>query len=94
MLNKNFEVSYIILIVIKCTRNIHFCYSVPREYLSVSFNCLTRDSISVTHRNIVNVFIVYEIDTWSRDLNIDFIKSNCLFEAVKLTMNADPDKYG
>ena len=53
-----------------------------------------RDSISVTHRNIVNVFIVYEIDTWSRDLNIDFIKSDCLFEAVKLTMNADPDKYG
>ena len=28
-----------------------------------------------------------------RELNTDFTLSNCLFEAVKLTKNADPDKY-
>ena len=34
------------------------------------------------------------MDTWSKDLNIDFMLDNCLFGAVKLTKNADPDKYG
>ena len=28
-----------------------------------------------------------------RELNTDFTLGNCLFEAVKLTKNADPDKY-
>ena len=27
------------------------------------------------------------------DLNTDFTLGNCLFRAVKLTKNADPDKY-
>ena len=31
---------------------------------------------------------------WSRNLNIDFTISNCLFGTVKVTKNADPDKYG
>ena len=31
---------------------------------------------------------------WSRDLNMDLTLSNCLFAAVKLTKNADSDKYG
>ena len=30
---------------------------------------------------------------WSKDLNTDFTLDNCLFGAVKLTKNADPDKY-
>ena len=36
----------------------------------------------------------YEFDTCSKDLNTDFTLGNCLFEAAKLTKNADPDKYG
>ena len=94
MLTKNFEVSYIILCVIKCTKFICFYYSVPRKYLSVNFNCLMQDTISFTHRNLINLFIVYKLDTWSRDLNMDFTINVCLFEAAKLNMNADPDKYG
>ena len=46
------------------------------------------------HKNVVNVYISYRLDTGSRDLNTDFISGNCLFGAVKLTENADPDKYG
>ena len=42
---------------------------------------------------MVNLFIVYELDTWSRDLNTTFALSDCFFGAVKLTKNADRDKY-
>ena len=46
-----------------------------------------------TPNNVVNLFIVYELDRWSRDLNTDFTLKECLFGAVKLTKNDDPDKY-
>ena len=45
------------------------------------------------HKNVVNSYVSYELDTWSRDLNTDFTLGNCLFGAVKLTKNADPDNY-
>ena len=45
------------------------------------------------HKNEVNLYISYELDTWPRDLNTDFILDNCLFGAVKVTKNNDPDKY-
>ena len=38
-------------------------------------------------------FYVYELDTWSRDLNSDFTLKDCLFRDVNLAKNADPDKY-
>ena len=38
-------------------------------------------------------FIVYELNTWSKNLNVDFTLQDCLFGAVKLTTNADADKY-
>ena len=37
--------------------------------------------------------IVYELNTWSRDLNSEITLKYCLFGAVKLAKNADPDKY-
>ena len=42
---------------------------------------------------MVNLFVVYELDTWPRDLNIKFTIGECLFGAVKLTKNTNPDKY-
>ena len=41
---------------------------------------------------MVNLFVVYELDTWSRDLNTCFTLKDCLFGSVKLTKNADTDK--
>ena len=41
---------------------------------------------------MVNMFIVYELDNWSQDLNVHFTRKDCLFGAVKLTKNTDPDK--
>ena len=38
-------------------------------------------------------FIAYELDARSKDLNTTFTLGDCLFGAVNLTKNADPDKY-
>ena len=46
-----------------------------------------------TLNNIVNLFTIYELDTWSRDLSTDFTLKDFLLGSVKLTKNADPDKY-
>ena len=50
--------------------------------------------MSFPHKNIVNLYITFELDAKSRDLNTDFTLGNCLFGAVKLTKNTDLDKYG
>ena len=55
-------------------------------------NCLTQDNVYFTHRNVVNLFL-YDLDTWSRNLNMDFTLGDCFFGAVKLAKNPDPDKY-
>ena len=44
-------------------------------------------------KNVVNSFIVYELDSWPQDLNTDFALGCCLYEGFKLTKNTDPDKY-
>ena len=36
---------------------------------------------------------IYILNQWQRDLNTDFTLSDCLFRSVKLTKNADPEKY-
>lgn len=41
-----------------------------------------------------NLFIVYKLDMWSRNLDIEFALNDCLFGDVKLTWNVDPEKYG
>ena len=52
-----------------------------------------KDKVTFTLRNVVSVFIVYKLHTWSRDLNADFTLKYGLFEAVKLTTNPDPYKF-
>ena len=55
--------------------------------------CLKQDPGSFFHGGIVNIYIVYEI---SKNINISDYPTleNCLFGAVKLTKNADIEKYG
>ena len=65
-----------------------------RIELKVNGSCLKQeDKAAFTSKNMVNLFIVYELDTWSRDLNTEFFLKDCLFGAVKITKNADTDKY-
>ena len=65
-----------------------------RIKLKFKGSCLKQDKASFTPKNVVSLFIVYELDnTWPRDLNTDFTLKNCLFGSLKLTKNADSDKY-
>ena len=54
---------------------------------------LKQDKVTFTPNNLVNLFIVYEVDRWSGDLNSGFTLKDCLFRPAKLTKNVDPDKY-
>ena len=57
-------------------------------------SCLKQeDTKTFTPNSVVNLFIVYKLDTWSQDLNGDFTLKDCLFGSVKITKNADSDKY-
>ena len=60
----------------------------------INFNghCLIKNNISI-HIKVINVNISYTVGTQLRNSNTDFTLANCLFGSVKLTKNADPDKY-
>ena len=51
------------------------------------------EATPITPNNVLNSFIVYELDTWSQDLNTDFTLKGCLFGSVKVIKNDDTDKY-
>ena len=53
---------------------------------------MLKDKATFTQKNMVKVFVVCELNTWSRDLNSDFTFKCWLLRSVKLTNNADPDK--
>ena len=48
--------------------------------LELKGSCLKQDNATFTHRNDVNLFIVYKLDTWSRDLTTKFRLDNSFFE--------------
>ena len=48
---------------------------------------------TIFHRNIVNIYIVYEITSNYNASDCPTIE-NCLFGFVKLTKNPNIDKYG
>ena len=54
---------------------------------------LKQDKVSFTDGNVLKVFIVYELDIWSRDLRTDLTLKYRVFGAVILNKNVDPDKY-
>ena len=61
-----------------------------RIRLKFKGSCLKQeDKAASTSKNAVNLFIVYELDTWSDNLNAEFALKDCLFGNVKITKNAD-----
>ena len=60
--------------------------------VKVTKSCLKQSSHILTHKNIVNIYIVYELAASSSNVNDPTIKS-CLFGADTLTKNADIEKY-
>ena len=57
-------------------------YQLPK--IKFNGNCLKQDSVSFFHKNVINSYINYELETCSRDLSKDFTLGNCLFGAVRL----------
>ena len=59
----------------------------------VKFNgsCLIKQNKYTFNRKIVNIYIVYDLDSNSNDF--DPTLQNFLFGVVKLTKNSDIDKY-
>ena len=55
---------------------------------------MKQDKITYTHRKIVNIYIVFEINKNDSTARSDPILQNCLFGAVTLTKNINIDKYG
>ena len=70
-------------------RVIYYC-----SKLRVKFNgsCLKKDKITCTHKNVVSIYIVYEVGASSSHSDDPTLK-NCLFGEVRLTKNTDIDKY-
>ena len=59
---------------------------------SFTGHCLINNDISIP-KNVINLYISDTLSPWLRNLNTNFTLNNCLFGSVKLTKNADPDKY-
>ena len=48
---------------------------------------LNEENITCTHKQVVNIYIVYEINIWPFNIGKDFLLRNSLFGAVKLAKN-------
>ena len=68
-------------------------YNTSKIRIKFNGSFLNRFPPTILHRDIVNIYIVYEITSDYKDINYPTLE-NCLFGSVKLTENADIDKYG
>ena len=66
--------------------DIKFLFNIKRKLLKAK-----KRNFHSTKQN--NFFIVYELDTWSRDLNNDFTLKHCLCGCDYLAKNTNSDKY-
>ena len=52
-------------------------------------NYMKQARIPFSHKSVVNIYIVYELNTISSTRNTDFPAQNCLFGAVKITKDTN-----
>ena len=67
-------------------------YLGDKTKLKFNGDCFKQPKVTYTHRKTVNIYIVYELGA-SSSFNDDPTLKNSLFGTVKLTKNADIDKY-
>ena len=65
-------------------------YLLPDTYFNG--HCLINNNISIP-KIVINLLISYTLSPWLRNSVNDFTWNNCFFGSVKLTKNADADKY-
>ena len=63
-----------------------------RIKLEFKGSCLKQDKAPFPPNNVVKLYTVYELNTWSQELSAEFTRKDCLFGAVKVTKNATPNK--
>ena len=68
-------------------------YDFGKVKVKFTWSCLKQPKPSITHKNVVNIYNVYELGA-SSSHNDDPTLKICLFGAVTLNKNADIDKYG
>ena len=68
-------------------------YDMGKIRIKFNRSFLNRFPPTMPHKNIVNIYIVYEITSNYSDSNYPTLE-NCLCGSVKLTKNADIDKCG
>ena len=56
-------------------------------------HCLKQNKVPFTHKKVLNIYIVYEINLLPFKRSVDFTLGNSLFGVLKLTENADLGKY-
>ena len=77
---------------------LHLLLNLSLNYLGTklrvrfSGTCLKQESITYTHRKIVNIYIVYETNKNDKITSSDPTLENCLVQFVSLK-NFDVDKY-
>ena len=62
--------------------------------VEINESCLKQAKATFTHKNVKNLFIVFELEARPKDLNTKFILRYCFLGVVKLTKNDDSGKYG
>ena len=62
-----------------------------KMFVKLRGSCLKQDKVTLNHRKIVNIHIVYDLE--SNLNNSDPNLENCLFGAIKLTKNSGINKY-
>ena len=67
-------------------------YNDTKIKVKITGSCLKQQKFTFTHKNVVNIYIVYELVA-STSHDIDPIIKNCLFGAGTLTKNAGIEKY-
>ena len=68
-------------------------YDMSKIRIKLKGSFLNRFPPAFLHGVIVNIYIAYEINSDYSSINYPTLE-NCLFGSVKLTKNADIDKYG
>ena len=56
-------------------------------------SCLKQDKATFTHKKMVNIYFVYEINLWPFNVDKYFALGNSFFRTNKLTENADTGRY-
>ena len=69
------------------------CYNMSKIRIKFDGSFLNQFPPTIFDEDIVNIYIVYEINDYYNDSNYPTLE-NCLFGSAKLTKNADIDKYG